>query len=152
MNASKPHSSYCSNLFEYKRRLSSEVRVGNLFIGGNYPVRLQSMTTTNTLDTDGTVAQSLKIVNEGGELVRITTQGQREAANLEEIHDRLRTMSCDVPLVADIHFNPGAALIAASLIEKVRINPGNFADGAKKLETTDTSDEAWQAGLAAIRE
>lgn len=143
---------YCQNLFAYHRRPTTEVRVGNLVIGGEYPIRLQSMTTTNTMDTEATIHQALKIVNEGGELVRITTPNQREAANLEEIRDGLRRMSCDTPLVADIHFNPAAALIAASLIEKVRINPGNFADGAKLQETIDTSDEAWQEGIRAIRD
>jgi (E)-4-hydroxy-3-methylbut-2-enyl-diphosphate synthase len=143
---------YCPTLFAYQRRQASEVKVGQLVMGGHYPIRLQSMTTTNTLDTEGTVAQSLRIVNEGGELVRITTQGRREASNLEPIRNQLRQMGCDVPLVADIHFNPNAAEIAASLIEKVRINPGNFADGAKKFATTDTSPQAWQEGIDAIRE
>jgi len=143
---------YCTNLFQYTRRKSSEVTIGNLKLGGSNPIRLQSMTTTNTLDTQATAEQAIRIIDEGGELVRITTQGRREARNLEYIHAMLRQNGYTTPLVADIHFNPNAAEIAASLIEKVRINPGNFADGAKKFRNHDTSEEAWQEGIELTRE
>jgi len=143
---------YCNNLFQYTRRKSSEVSIGNLKLGGANPIRLQSMTTTNTLDTQATAEQAMRIIDEGGELVRITTQGRREARNLENIHAMLRQNGYTTPLVADIHFNPNAAEIAASLIEKVRINPGNFADGAKKFRDHDTSEEAWQDGIELTRE
>jgi len=143
---------YCTNLFQYTRRKSSEVTIGNLKLGGANPIRLQSMTTTNTLDTQATAEQAMRIIDEGGELVRITTQGRREARNLENIHAMLRQNGYTTPLVADIHFNPNAAEIAASLIEKVRINPGNFADGAKKFRDHDTSEEAWQEDIELTRE
>lgn len=144
--------SYCNDLFNYSRYKTVEVKIGQTAIGGDNPVRVQSMTTTNTLDTDATVQQSMRIFDAGGELVRITTQGRREALNLEPIRTELRLNGYKGPLVADIHFNPNAAEIAASLIEKVRINPGNFASGAKKFREHDTSDDAWQEGLEAIKE
>jgi (E)-4-hydroxy-3-methylbut-2-enyl-diphosphate synthase len=143
---------YCENLFQFTRRPSSEVTIGNLKMGAAHPVKLQSMTTTNTLDTQSTVEQSIRIIREGGELVRITTQGRREARNLENIHQQLREQGYTTPLVADIHFNPNAAEIAATIVEKVRINPGNFVDGAKKFREHDTSDEAWLEGIEQIKE
>ncbi|MBD5299733.1 MAG: flavodoxin-dependent (E)-4-hydroxy-3-methylbut-2-enyl-diphosphate synthase, partial [Bacteroides sp.] len=127
-------------IYNYRRRPSSVTRVGNTAIGGDNPIRVQSMTNTSTLDTEGSVAQSLRIAQAGGELVRLTTQGVREAANMAAIRAGLDAAGCHVPLVADVHFNPNAAFKAAETCEKVRINPGNFVDAArtfKKLEFTD---------------
>jgi (E)-4-hydroxy-3-methylbut-2-enyl-diphosphate synthase len=143
---------YCESYFKYSRNQTADVVIGNIGVGGNNPIRVQSMTTTNTLDTEATVEQSIRIIEAGGELVRMTTQGRREANNLKHIHEMLRHRGYNTPLVADIHFNPNAAEIAARLIEKVRINPGNFADGAKKFREHDTTEDAWQEGLATIRE
>ena len=111
----------------YKRRNSSVVRVGNVMIGGSNPVRIQSMANTSTMDTEASVAQAERIVQAGGEIVRFTTQGQREALNMKAIAEALRAHGCDVPLVADVHFNPAVADTAAAICEKVRINPGNYA-------------------------
>lgn len=132
------------NRYNYSRRVSSETKVGNTAIGGNNPIRIQSMTNTSTIDTAGSVAQALKIAEAGGELVRLTTQGEREAANMAEIRRGLDEKGCRVPLVADVHFNPSAAFKAVETCEKVRINPGNFVDPArtfKKLEYTDAEYE-----------
>ncbi|MBP5170462.1 MAG: (E)-4-hydroxy-3-methylbut-2-enyl-diphosphate synthase [Bacteroidales bacterium] len=120
--------SYCDSLFNYRRRPSSTVHIGALTLGGEAPVRVQSMANTSTLDTPASVAQALDIIQAGGELVRFTAQGVREAGNLREIRSELRARDVDTPLVADIHFNPQAAFAAAGAVEKVRINPGNFAD------------------------
>lgn len=124
----------------YKRRQSSEVIVGNVHLGGNNPIRIQSMANTSTMDTEGSVAQALRIVQAGGEIVRFTTQGQREALNMQNIADGLRQSGCNVPLVADVHFNAAVADTAAAICEKVRVNPGNYVDPGrtfKKLEYTD---------------
>jgi (E)-4-hydroxy-3-methylbut-2-enyl-diphosphate synthase len=141
---------FCDSLFAYKRNTTREVRVGKVGIGGSHPVRLQSMTTTNSLETEATAEQCLRIARAGGELVRITTQGRREAINLEPIRQYIRNKGYDFPLVADIHFNPNAAVLAAERVEKVRINPGNFVDGAKKFRDIDYSAEVYQAELADI--
>lgn len=125
----------------YSRRRSTVVTIGDLKLGGDNPIRIQSMTSTSTMDTQASTEQAKRIADAGGELVRLTAQGVREAENLGEIRTRLRNMGCDVPLVADIHFNPRAAFAAATKVEKVRINPGNFADPGrtfKKLEYTDS--------------
>ena len=143
---------FCQSLFQYTRRQTQEVRVGLVSIGGTAPIRVQSMTTSNTLDTSATVNQSLKIAEAGGEIVRITTQGRREALNLENIKNNLIQQGCKVPLVADVHFNPAAAEIAATLIEKVRINPGNFTGGAKKFRHIEAGSAEDKAGLQQIRE
>ncbi len=119
---------YCNSLTSYTRMVTHPVAVGNVVIGGGNPVRIQSMTNTNTNDTEASVAQVQRIAKAGGEIVRLTAQGRREAANLAAIHRRLREEGCSVPLVADIHFVPEAALVAVSNVEKVRINPGNFND------------------------
>ena len=122
-----------------QRRKTISVRVGNVNIGSDHPIALQSMTSTSTMDTDGSVNQILRIVAAGADIVRLTAQGEREAVNLEEIRRRVREQGVDVPLVADIHFNPKAAFAAASRVDKVRINPGNFVDPGrtfKKLEYT----------------
>lgn len=124
----------------YKRRQSSEVIVGNVHLGGSNPIRIQSMANTSTMDTEGSVAQALRIVQAGGEIVRFTTQGQREALNMQNIADGLRQSGCNVPLVADVHFNAAVADTAAAICEKVRVNPGNYVDPGrtfKKLEYTD---------------
>jgi (E)-4-hydroxy-3-methylbut-2-enyl-diphosphate synthase len=134
---------YCDSLFQYNRNPSAEVRIGNVLMGQKHPLRLQSMTTTNTLNTEATVQQCIRIFNAGGELVRITTQGKREAANLEVIKKEIKAQGYDFPLVADIHFNPDAAAEAALHVEKVRINPGNFADGAKKFKDIHYTDESY---------
>lgn len=138
-------------LYNYKRRKSSETRVGNTSIGGENPVRLQSMTNTSTLDTEGSVAQALRIVAAGGELVRLTTQGVREAENMANIREKLDAAGCHVPLVADVHFNPNAAFKAAETCEKVRINPGNFVDAARTFKKLDFSDEEYKAEIEKIR-
>lgn len=124
----------------YKRRLSTEVTVGNVKLGANNPIRIQSMTNTSTMDTEGSVAQAIRIVEAGGEIVRFTTQGQREALNMQNIADSLRAAGCNAPLVADVHFNAAVADTAATICEKVRVNPGNYVDPGrtfKKLEYTD---------------
>lgn len=126
--------------FNYIRRKTVPVTVGNLVIGGDAPVRIQSMTSTSTMDVKGSVAQAERIIKAGGELVRLTAQGVREAESLGLIRSELRNNGIDTPLVADIHFNPRAAFSAAVEVEKVRINPGNFVDPGrtfKKLEYTD---------------
>jgi (E)-4-hydroxy-3-methylbut-2-enyl-diphosphate synthase len=121
-------------------------------MGGIHPVRVQSMTTTNTMNTPETVQQAIRIIKAGGELVRITTQGRSEAKNLENIKSELRKSGYETPLVADIHFNPIAANIAAKLVEKVRVNPGNFTGGAKKFDFSSHSDETYRHGLEQMRE
>ncbi len=138
---------FCHSLFSYRRNVTRQVQVGHLTIGGDAPVRIQSMTTTNTLDTAETVEQSIKIADAGGELVRITTQGRREAANLADIKNALKKNGYFIPLAADVHFNPSAASVAAGLVEKVRINPGNFTGGPgkiKKIEEEQNSDQAFK--------
>jgi len=126
-----------------------EVRIGQLTLGGDNPIRLQSMTTTDTMDTDGSVAQSIRMIDAGCELVRLTAPSKNEAENLGVIHTKLAKIGYHVPLVADIHFTPNAAEIAAKLIEKVRVNPGNYAD-KKKFEEIDYTDESYQAELIRI--
>lgn len=129
-----------------------EVRVGNTAIGGNNPVRIQSMASTSTMDTEASVAQARRIVDAGAELVRFTAQGVREAVNLGEIRRRLRESGCDVPLVADIHFNPRAAFAAAEQVEKVRINPGNFVDPGRTFRKIEYTDEEYAAELRRLEE
>ena len=134
------------------RRKTHEVRVGNIGIGGDNPVRVQSMCTTSTMDTDGCVRQILAIAAAGGELVRLTTQGVREAENMRIIHERVRAAGCDVPLVADVHFNPAVADVAACYCEKVRINPGNYVDAARKFKKLEYTDEEYAAELQKIED
>jgi len=140
---------YCIDPFNRKRLPTMEVRIGELTLGGNNPIRLQSMTTTDTMDTDGSVAQSIRMIDAGCELVRLTAPSKNEAENLGVIHSQLAELGYHVPLVADIHFTPNAAEIAAKLIEKVRVNPGNYAD-KKKFEEIDYTDESYQAELVRI--
>ena len=140
---------YCIDPFNRKRLPTMEVRIGQLTLGGDNPIRLQSMTTTDTMDTDGSVAQSIRMIDAGCELVRLTAPSKNEAENLGVIHTKLAELGYHVPLVADIHFTPNAAEIAAKLIEKVRVNPGNYAD-KKKFEEIDYTDESYQAELIRI--
>lgn len=121
-------------LYNYKRRQSTEVRIGDTPMGAHHPIRLQSMTNTNTLDTETSVAQTIRIIESGAEYVRLTAQGVREAENLHQIHQAIRLQGYNTPLVADIHFNPRAADTAAQYVEKVRINPGNYAEFDKIRE------------------
>jgi len=137
---------FCNSLFQYKRAGTSEVTVGTKKIGGDNPVLIQSMTNTNTMDTDSTVKQCIDIFEACGEIVRITAQGQREAKNLAVIREKIRQKGYNFPLVADIHFNRSVALAAAGNVEKVRINPGNFVDGPKKLQKVDYNEEAFISG------
>ena len=134
------------------RRRSHAVLVGGVAIGGNNPVRVQSMCTTSTMDTEGSVAQVLRIAEAGGELVRLTTQGTREAENMRLIREGVRRAGCSVPLVADVHFNPNVADVAALYCEKVRINPGNYVDAARQFKHLDYTDEEYAAELRRIEE
>ena len=135
---------------EYKRRKSIAIRVGDVGIGGNNPIRVQSMTTTDTNDTEACVAQIKRIVEAGGELVRLTTQGTREAENMKNISARLRQEGITTPLVADVHFNPRVADVAAKYVEKVRINPGNYVDPARTFKQLEYTDEEYQTELQKI--
>ena len=136
----------------YQRRKSSVVSIGNTPMGGDYPVRIQSMTNSSTMDTEGSVEQCIRIIEAGGEYVRLTAQGVREAENLENIENGLLERGYHAPLIADIHFNPKAAEAAARVVEKVRINPGNFVDPVKTFKTFEYSDEEYQTEIAKIRE
>ncbi len=142
---------YCEDLFNYHRNPTLPVKVGNIIIGGDAAIQIQSMTTTNTLDTEATASQVMSILDEGADVVRITTQGRREAKNLEDIKSIITSKGYSAPLVADIHFNPNAAEIAAEKVEKVRINPGNFAGGAKKFDLIDYTDESYAEELEATK-
>jgi (E)-4-hydroxy-3-methylbut-2-enyl-diphosphate synthase len=141
---------YCNSLTEYSRRKTIEVNIGGVPVGGDNPIRIQSMTTVDTMDTKGSVEQALRMVEAGCEYVRITAPSIKEAQNLAEIKKELRARGCHVPLVADIHFTPNAAELAAKLVEKVRINPGNYAD-KKRFETIDYTEAAYQTELERIR-
>ena len=135
------------DLFNYHRRESSVVHIGALDMGGDNPVRIQSMTTTSTDDTEGSVAQAERIIKAGGELVRLTTQGVKEAENLKNINAGIRRDGFSTPLVADVHFNPRVADVAARYAEKVRINPGNYVDPARKFVKHDYTDEEYASEL-----
>jgi len=139
------------NQFNYSRRPSDTIRVGNIFLGGNQPIRVQSMANTDTNDIPNSVAQCLRIVEAGGELVRYTAQGVREAENLKLIHAALREQGCKVPLVADIHFNANAADVAARYVEKVRINPGNYVGSVKIGDTSDYTIEEYELEYEKIK-
>lgn len=136
--------------FDYNRRRSSEVKIGNVVVGGNNPVRVQSMTNTSTMDTEGSVAQAERIAAAGGEIVRLTAQGVREAENIGVIRSQLHSQGVNVPLVADIHFNPRAAFAAARVTDKVRINPGNFVDPGRTFIKLNYTDDEYQAELDKI--
>lgn len=141
-----------TDLFNYKRRAATVAHVGRLNIGGDNPVRVQSMTTTSTLDTEGSVAQCKRIIDAGGELVRLTTQGRREAENLANISRQLRAEGYPQPLCADIHFNANVADVAACHTEKVRINPGNYVDPARTFKHLEYTDEQYAQELEKIEE
>ncbi len=142
---------YCNSLVSYSRRKTREVTIGDVPLGGNKPIRVQSMTTVDTMDTIGSVEQVIRMVDAGCEYVRITAPSLKEAQNLEAIKKELRLRGYSVPLIADIHFTPNAAELAARLVEKVRINPGNYAD-KKRFEEIEYTDAAYQAELDRIRE
>ena len=134
----------------YQRRISTVAHVGTIDIGGDNPIRIQSMTTTNTNDTEACVEQSQRIIEAGGELVRLTTQGTREAENMKNISAGLRKKGFTTPLVADVHFNANVADVAAHYAEKVRINPGNYVDPARTFKHLEYTDEEYQAELQKI--
>lgn len=142
---------YCNSLVEYSRRKTLEVKIGDIPMGGNNPIRIQSMTTVDTMDTRGSVEQVIRMVDAGCEYVRITAPSMKEAQNLEVIRKELRLRGYHVPLIADIHFTPNAAELAARLVEKVRINPGNYAD-KKRFEEIEYTDASYEAELQRIRE
>jgi len=141
-----------TDLFNYKRRATTEVMVGHLPMGGQQPIRIQSMATVSTNDTEGCVAQALRIIDAGGELVRFTTQGVREAENMRNISASLREKGCDTPLVADVHFNPRVAEVAAVHCEKVRINPGNYVDPARTFRKLEYTDAEYAQEIAKIED
>ena len=140
------------DLFNYSRRETSEVNIGAVPLGGPNPIRIQSMTNTPTQDTEACVAQAKRIVDAGGEYVRLTTQGVKEAENLMNINIGLRSTGYMVPLVADVHFNPKVADVAAQYAEKVRINPGNYVDPGRTFKQLEYTDEEYAAELQKIRD
>ncbi|MEO1655235.1 MAG: (E)-4-hydroxy-3-methylbut-2-enyl-diphosphate synthase, partial [Bacteroidota bacterium] len=142
---------YCQSLTEYKRRETIEVKIGDTPLGAHHPIRVQSMTTIDTMDTLGSVEQSIRMIEAGCEYVRITAPSMKEAQNLENIKKELRARGYPTPLVADIHFTPNAAELAARIVEKVRVNPGNYAD-KKKFEVIEYTDHTYNEELDRIRE
>ena len=142
---------YCNSLVSYSRRITREVKIGELPMGAHNPIRVQSMTTVDTMDTMGSVKQVIRMVEAGCEYVRITAPSIKEAQNLENIKKELRSRGYSVPLIADIHFTPNAAELAARIVEKVRVNPGNYAD-KKKFEQIEYTDSSYNAELERIRE
>lgn len=142
---------YCNSLINYKRWNTRVVQVGEIGIGGNNPIRIQSMTTTDTMDTEGTIEQSIRMIKAGCEIVRITAPSKKDAENLRNIKEGLSKRGYSTPIVADIHFTPIAAEIAAGIVEKVRINPGNYAD-RKKFKKYDFSDESYRLEIKRIRD
>src|SRR3954471_1971728 len=142
---------YCENPLVYHRRATREVRVGNVGIGGENPIRVQSMITSDTMDTEASIAQTMELAAAGCEIVRITAPTVKDSRNLEQIVRGLRERGCEVPIVADIHFKPDAAMEAAKWVDKVRFNPGNYAD-SKKFAVREYSDEQYAAEIERIRE
>src|SRR6185437_2981972 len=142
---------YCADPFSYQRRISREVRVGNVGVGGDNPIRVQSMITCDTMDTEASIAQTIELAEAACEIVRITAPTVKDAANLQHIVRELRERGYDVPIVADIHFKPEAALEAAKWVDKVRINPGNYAD-SKKFSIREYTDQQYAAELTRIRQ
>src|SRR6266581_6572381 len=143
--------SFCINPFHHHRRATREVKVGKVGIGGENPLRVQSMITCDTMDTEASIQQTIELADAGCEVVRITAPTVKDARNLENIVQGLRERGCDVPIVADIHFKPEAAIEAAKWVEKVRINPGNYAD-SKKFVNREYTDQQYTAELNRIRE
>lgn len=142
---------YCDSLTSYSRRKTIPVKIGDVIVGGDNPIVVQSMTTIDTMDTEGSIEQSIRMIEAGCELVRITAPSIKEAENLRHIKDGLRKRGYNTPLVADIHFTPNAAEVAARIVEKVRVNPGNYAD-KKKFEVIEYTDITYQDELDRIRE
>ena len=142
---------YATSLYAYERRKTIPVQIGDLYLGSDFPIRIQSMTTIDTMDTKGSIEQSIRMIDAGCELVRITAPSVKEAQNLENIRKGLRERGYTTPLVADIHFTPNAAELAARIVEKVRINPGNYAD-KKRFETIDYTDASYASELDRIRD
>jgi (E)-4-hydroxy-3-methylbut-2-enyl-diphosphate synthase len=142
---------YCNSLFEYERLKTLEVKIGDLLMGNFHPIRIQTMTTTDTMDTQATVEQSIRCIEAGAELIRITAPSKREAENLAPIKNELRKRGYHTPLVADIHFTPNAAEIAARIVEKVRINPGNYID-KKKFEFIEYSNAEYDEEIHRIKD
>lgn len=142
---------YCPSLTEYKRRKTITIQIGDIPMGSDYPIRVQSMTTVDTMDTQGSIDEVIRMVDSGCEYVRITAPSVKEAQNLENIRNGLHKAGIYIPLIADIHFTPNAAELAARIVEKVRINPGNYAD-RKRFETIDYTDASYAAELDRIRE
>jgi len=142
---------YCENPLQYRRRATREVRVGKVGIGGKNPIRVQSMITCDTMDTEASIQQTIELANVGCEIVRITAPTVKDSRNLENIVKGMRARGCDVPIVADIHFKPEAAMEAAKWVDKVRINPGNYAD-SKKFVIREYTDEQYAGELNRIRE
>lgn len=151
MNTEVISAKYCNSLTRYSRYKTREVKIGNIPLGGNNPIRIQSMTTTDSMDTLATVEQSIRIIEAGGEYVRITAPSINEAKNLENIKNELRKRGYDTPLIADIHFTPNAAEVAARIVEKVRVNPGNYAD-KKKFNVIEYTEDAYETELERIRQ
>jgi (E)-4-hydroxy-3-methylbut-2-enyl-diphosphate synthase len=143
--------SYCPSLTEYKRRKTITINIGDIPMGSDYPIRIQSMTTVDTMDTQGSIDEVVRMVDSGCEYVRITAPSVKEAQNLENIRKGLHKRGIFIPLIADIHFTPNAAELAARIVEKVRINPGNYAD-RKRFEIIDYTDSSYAAELERIRE
>ncbi len=142
---------YCNSLTSYSRRKSIEVQVGDVPLGSDHPIRIQSMTTVDTMDTNGSVEQAIRMVNAGCEYVRITAPSLNEAKNLENIKKELQKRGYNTPLIADIHFTPNAAELSARIVEKVRVNPGNYVD-KKKFDIVEYSDEQYKAEIERIRQ
>jgi len=142
---------YCNSLTEYSSLQTREVKIGGLLLGNLHPVRVQTMTTTDTMDTIATVEQSIRCIEAGSELVRITTPSKKEAENLLNIKNELHKRGYITPLVADIHYTPNAAEIAARIVEKVRVNPGNYVD-KKKFEQIEYTDAEYAEEIERIRE
>src|SRR6202049_3703976 len=143
--------SYCPSRFAYQRRLSTEVQIGTVGVGGMQPSRVQSMTTTRTQDVEATLAQTIRLIEAGCEIVRITAPTVTDAQAIGEIKRRLRARGIVVPLIADIHFSPAAAMEAAEHVDKVRVNPGNFAD-QKHFRVREYTDADYAAEIARIEE
>jgi len=139
------------DIFNYHRRKSSVVEIGNTPLGGENPIRVQTMGNVSTMDTEAAVRQSIRMIEAGAEYIRFTAQGEREARNLGEIRQRLQQQGYYTPVVADIHFNPKAADIAAEFVDKVRINPGNYVDRLKTFDQIDYTDEEYEAEIQKIR-
>jgi len=153
MQETQSHSKflYCPSLTKYQRRQTIEVKIGDVPLGGNNPIRVQTMTISDTMNTPAVVAECIRLIEAGSEYIRITAPSIKEAENLQNIKKELRKLGYTTPLIADIHFTPNAAELAARIVEKVRINPGNFAD-RKRFEIIEYTEAEYQAELERIRE